>query len=402
MTMTNDRTAANVIGAAPGNASNNATLLEVKDLKVHFAVRRGIVRALEGVDFAIPRGKTLGIIGESGSGKSVTARAIMRLLAKNGKIVNGQILFRQRLRSNGASQTTDVIDLTTLDPDGEKMRSIRGGEIGMVFQEPMSSLTPVYTAGVHIGEAVKLHLTPFRKVSTQVAETVQAHRGVGKEEAREIAVEMLRKVGIPRPGERVDSYPHQLSGGQRQRVMIAVALSCNPSLLIADEPTTALDVTTQAQINDLMSELQQEYGMAIMYITHDLGVIAEMAEEIAVMYLGRIVERGSADAIFYSPKHPYTQALLKSIPKIGKVRGGRLDAIRGSVPDLFHVPAGCPFHNRCPQFMPGICDKIVPEPIEASPGQWATCLLYDNKVMSGATVQASNVKRQPSTVTHDA
>jgi peptide/nickel transport system ATP-binding protein len=257
----------------------------------------------------------------------------------------------------------------------------------MVFQEPMSSLTPVYTAGVHIGEAVTLHLTPFRKVPAQVAETIQAHRKVSKEEAREIAVEMLKKVGIPRPGQRVDSYPHQLSGGQRQRVMIAVALSCNPSLLIADEPTTALDVTTQAQINDLMSGLQKEYGMAIMYITHDLGVIAEMAEEIAVMYLGRIVERGSADSIFYSPKHPYTQALLKSIPKIGKARGGRLDAIEGSVPDLFHVPAGCPFHNRCPQFMPGICDKIVPELIEASPGQWASCLLYDSKVMSSAPVQ---------------
>jgi oligopeptide/dipeptide ABC transporter ATP-binding protein len=387
---------------ATSTSLDSSTLLEVKDLKVHFTVRRGIVRALEGVNFAIPRGKTLGIIGESGSGKSVTARAIMRLLAKNGKIVNGQILFRQRLRSNGASQASEVVDLTTLDPDGEKMRSIRGGEIGMVFQEPMSSLTPVYTAGVHIGEAVTLHLTPFRKVTTQMEETIRAHRSVSKEEARAIAVEMLKKVGIPRPGERVDSYPHQLSGGQRQRVMIAVALSCNPSLLIADEPTTALDVTTQAQINDLMSALQKEYGMAIMYITHDLGVIAEMAEEIAVMYLGRIVERGSADAIFYDPKHPYTRALLKSIPKIGKVRGGRLDAIQGSVPDLFHVPAGCPFHDRCPEFMPGICDKIVPEPIEAAPGQWATCLLYDEKVMSEAPVQQRMLNPAVHEVHHDA
>jgi peptide/nickel transport system ATP-binding protein len=359
----------------------NAVLLEVKDLKVHFQVRRGTVRALEGVNFTIRRGKTLGIIGESGSGKSVTARAIMRLLAKNGKIVNGEILFHQGKRDGGGSTQEEIIDITKLDPDGNKMRSLRGGEIAMIFQEPMSSLTPVYTAGVHIGEAVTLHLTPDRKVISQMAEAVRAHRGVSQAEAREIAIEMLTKVGLPRPGQRVDSYPHQLSGGQRQRVMIAIALSCNPSLLIADEPTTALDVTTQAQINDLMRDLQQEFGTAIMYITHDLGVIAEIAQDVAVMYLGRIVESGSVDNIFYNPKHPYTRALLRSIPKAGKERGARLEGIKGMVPDAFSVPQGCPFHDRCPEFMPNMCDRYEPKLNEVAPGQMASCLLYDEKVM---------------------
>lgn len=361
--------------------NDDSVLLEVKNLKVHFTVRRGVVRALEGVNFTIHRGKAMGIIGESGSGKSVTARAIMRLLAKNGKVVDGQILFHQRQKNNG-STSTEIIDLTHMDPDSDKIRSLRGGEIAMIFQEPMSSLTPVYTAGVHIGEAVKLHLTPFRKITNQMQEAIQAHRNVSDAEAREIAVEMLKKVGIPRPGQRVDSYPHQLSGGQRQRVMIAIALSCNPSLLIADEPTTALDVTTQAQINDLMRDLQRDMGMAIMYITHDLGVIAEMAEEVCVMYTGRVVEQGSVDSIFYDPKHPYTKALLKSIPKAGKERRHRLEAIEGMVPDAFSIPKGCPFNNRCPEFMPGSCDVIEPKLIDVGSNQRAACLLYDEKVMS--------------------
>jgi peptide/nickel transport system ATP-binding protein len=223
-------------------------------------------------------------------------------------------------------------------------------------------------------------------------ETIRAHRNVSDAEAREIAVEMLKKVGIPRPGQRVDSYPHQLSGGQRQRVMIAIALSCNPSLLIADEPTTALDVTTQAQINDLMRGLQEQMGMAILYITHDLGVIAEMAEEICVMYLGKVVEQGSADSIFYDPKHPYTQALLQSIPKAGRERTHRLAAIKGMVPDVFSIPTGCPFHTRCPEFMPGICDHIVPPLYELGNGQRAACLLYDEQVMSGAKGQVERAK----------
>ena len=365
--------------------SNNKTLLEVKDLQVHFDVRRGTVRALEGVNFAVRQGETMGIIGESGSGKSVTARAIMQLLARNGRVVDGQILFHQypeNGRSENISEAAEVIDITQQDPDGQTMRNLRGGEIAMIFQEPMSSLTPVYTAGIHIGEAVKLHLNPFRRIDRQLADNIKKSRDVSDEEARAVAIDMLNKVGIPRPGQRVDSYPHQLSGGQRQRVMIAVALSCNPSLLVADEPTTALDVTTQAQINDLMKELQDELGMAIMYITHDLGVIAETAQDVAVMYLGRIVEQGTVDQIFYNPKHPYTKALLQSIPKIGRKHEGRLDAIEGMVPDPFSIPTGCPFHNRCPEFMPGTCDRHLPPLMDAGDGQRAACLLYDDKIMS--------------------
>ena len=356
-------------------------LLEVKDLVVDFDVREGVVRALKGLDFTINRGQTLGIIGESGSGKSVTARAVMRLLAKNGSIPQGEILFhKKRSRGNG-SATTEVMDLTQLDSDGRRMRELRGGEIAMIFQEPMSSLTPVYTAGVHIMESVMLHLTGRSKIGAQMEHNIQARdRSISKAEARERAIRMLDLVGIPRPEMRVDSYPHQLSGGQRQRVMIAVALSSNPSLLIADEPTTALDVTTQAQINDLMKDLQQEFDMAIMYITHDLGVIAEMTKDVVVMYLGQIVERGTVDDIFYNPKHPYTQALLESIPKMGQKTGDRLEAIKGMIPDVFSIPSGCPFHNRCPEFLPGVCDQIVPQPIQINERQMASCLLYDETV----------------------
>jgi len=361
----------------------NQTLLEVKDLVVDFDVREGTVRALKGVNFTINRGQTLGIIGESGSGKSVTARAVMRLLAKNGAIANGEILYHLRSGDNGSGEAVDVLDLTKLDPDGHQMRDLRGGEIAMIFQEPMSSLTPVYTAGVHIMESVTLHLTGRSKIGKQMEKNIQASSGsrISKAEARERAIDMLDRVGIPQPQQRVDSYPHQLSGGQRQRVMIAVALSSNPSLLIADEPTTALDVTTQAQINDLMVALQDEFGMAIMYITHDLGVIAEMTRDVVVMYLGQIVERGTVDDIFYEPKHPYTQALLESIPKMGQKTGARLGAIRGMVPDAFSVPKGCAFHDRCTQFMPGICDEIVPASIQVNERQVASCLLYDEKVM---------------------
>ncbi len=356
-------------------------LLEVKDLQVHFDVRRGVIRALEGVNFTIPRSRTLGIIGESGSGKSVTARAIMQLLAKNGRIVSGEILYH-RQSDPAASASREIIDITQQDADGQVMRGLRGGDIAMIFQEPMSSLTPVYTAGLHIGESIRLHLRPRQPVGEQMAQAIAKQNRIAKEEAREIAVDMLQKVGIPRAGARVDSYPHELSGGQRQRVMIAIALSCGPKLLIADEPTTALDVTTQAQINDLMLELQQEFGMAIMYITHDLGVIAEMAEEIAVMYLGRIVEQGSADSIFYNPQHPYTQALLKSTPRIGQTHGQRLEVIKGMVPDPFSIPVGCPFNDRCRDVMPGLCDVHVPVLLPAGDNQRAACLLHDTAKMA--------------------
>jgi peptide/nickel transport system ATP-binding protein len=297
-------------------------LVEVRDLRVEFDVRAGIVKAVDGLNMTIHRGKTLGVIGESGCGKSMTARAILNMIPKPGKITNGKVIYHRRVQHNGHGNMDDEIELTQLDPDGKIIREIRGGEIGMIFQEPMSSLTPVYTAGAHINEAVSLHhLTPVRKVGDQLAEQVMAHRKVTKEEAREVAIDMLHRVGIPKPTERVDSYPHQLSGGQRQRVMIAIALSCEPAMLIADEPTTALDVSIEAQILDIMKELQESVNMAIMFITHNLGVIANMAEEIVVMYMGKAVEQAKVVELFKDAKHPYTQALLRSIPKLGEKRG---------------------------------------------------------------------------------
>ncbi|HEY65446.1 MAG TPA: ABC transporter ATP-binding protein [Caldilineae bacterium] len=352
-------------------------LVEVKDLRVQFDVREGIIKAVDGATFEVKRGQTLGVIGESGCGKSVTARAILNMVPRPGKVVGGEILYHRRTRSNG-TEITETINILDLDPDGEEIRQIRGGEIAMIFQEPMSSLTPVYTAGTHIMEAVTLHrLIPVRKIGNQMVETIRAHRHVSKEEAREIAIEMLRRVGIPNPAERVDSYPHQLSGGQRQRVMIAIALSCQPQMLIADEPTTALDVSIEAQILDLMRELQEETNMAIMFITHNLGVVAEMAQEIAVMYLGKVVERADVVTIFYEPKHPYTQALLKSIPRLGKKGRERLASIKGMVPDPFHLPTGCLFHPRCPEFMPGKCDRIEPGWTRVGDDHWVRCLLYE-------------------------
>jgi oligopeptide/dipeptide ABC transporter ATP-binding protein len=354
-------------------------LIEVKDLRVEFDVRAGIVKAVDGLNLTIHRGKTLGVIGESGCGKSMTARAILNMIPKPGKITNGKILYHRRVQSNGHGNIDDVVELTQLDPDGKIIREIRGGEIGMIFQEPMSSLTPVYTAGTHINEAVSLHhLTPVRKIGDQLAEQVMAHQKVTKEEARNIGIEMLRRVGIPKPNERVDNYPHQLSGGQRQRVMIAIALSCEPAMLIADEPTTALDVSIEAQILDIMRDLQNSVNMAIMFITHNLGVIASMAEEIVVMYMGKAVEQAKVVDLFKDAKHPYTQALLRSIPKLGqKQEGSRLASISGMTPDPFNLPTGCVFHPRCPMFMPGKCDKIVPKWTKVGEDHWVSCLLYE-------------------------
>jgi oligopeptide/dipeptide ABC transporter ATP-binding protein len=351
-------------------------LVEIKDLKVEFDVRDGIVKAVDGATFDIRRGQTVGVIGESGCGKSVTARAVMNMVPKPGKIVGGEVLYHRPVRDNGTSQREEIIRTTELDPDGNEIRRIRGGEFAMIFQEPMSSLTPVYSAGYHIREAVTLHrLSPVKKVGDQMADTIQQYRHVTKEEAREIAVDMLRKVGIPKPEQRVDSYPHQLSGGQRQRVMVAISLSCEPTMLIADEPTTALDVSIEAQILDLMRELQETVDMAIMFITHNLGVVAEMAEEINVMYMGKVVERADTVTLFYEPKHPYSIALLKSIPRIGQ-RIDRLAVIEGMVPDPFDLPSGCLFHPRCPQFMPGKCDVTEPGWTKVGAHQWVSCLLY--------------------------
>jgi peptide/nickel transport system ATP-binding protein len=333
-------------------------LLEVNGLKTYFFLHEGIVRAVDNVTYNIRRGKTIGIIGESGCGKSVTAQSIMRIVpSPPGKIVGGEILFHRR--QNG---TADTIDLSKLDPRGSEIRAIRGREISMIFQEPMTSFGPMHTIGNQIMEVIQLHL-----------------EDTNKKQARDLTVELLGKVGIPKPEQRVDAYPHQLSGGMRQRAMIAMALSCRPSLLIADEPTTALDVTIQAQILDLLRQLQSEFGMAIQFITHNLGVIAEMASEVVVMYLGKIVEQASVTEIFDNPKHPYTQGLLRSIPHVDKTRPRRLATIEGVVPDPYQIPLGCPFSDRCPSFMPGVCDEAVPALDSVAPGHYVRCFLYSNK-----------------------
>lgn len=343
--------------------NNSELLLQMKDLKTYFFLDEGTVKAVDGADLEIKACSTLGVVGESGCGKSVAARSIMRIVAKGGKIVNGEIIFHQRLRDpetgSRSSNLVDVFDLAALNPHGEKMRSIRGAEISMVFQEPMTSLSPVHTIGNQIGEVISLH------------------QKLDSKQARQKAIDMLDRVGMPLPQRTIDRYPHELSGGMRQRAMIAMALSCHPSLLIADEPTTALDVTTEAQILTLMRQLQEELGMSIMFITHNLGVIAQMADRVAVMYLGKVVEDASVEDLFYKPLHPYTQALLQSIPRLGakKDRNQRLASIRGSVPDPYNLPRGCPFHPRCAKRL-DICDKEEPPLVKVDTGHQVRCVLY--------------------------
>jgi oligopeptide/dipeptide ABC transporter ATP-binding protein len=356
----------------------NDPLVEVNNLRVHFKLRDGVVKAVDGLTFVINRGQTVGIIGESGCGKSIAAKTVMHMVPKPGKIVDGEIIFHRKVSQNGRGEHVERVRVDKLDPDGEEIRRIRGGHIAMIFQEPMSSLTPVYTAGFHIMEAVSLHrFLPTETIGQTMTKNIQQKRGVSEEESRQIAVDMLRRVGIPKPQSRVDSYPHQLSGGQRQRVMIAIALSTHPDLLIADEPTTALDVSIEAQILDLMRELQETVDMSIMFITHNMGVVAEMADEIIVMYMGKVVEKAKTVDLFDKPKHPYTIALLASIPQIGEKSERDLATIKGMVPDPFNLPPGCVFHPRCPAFMKGICDKVEPKFGEEEPGHWVRCLLYD-------------------------
>ena len=334
-------------------------LIEIKDLKTHFFLDEGTVRAVDGVSFAIPNRKTLGVVGESGCGKSVTAQSILRIVPSPGKIIQGEILLAPREDGNEMPGLSEPVDLATIDPTGTEIRGIRGREIAMIFQEPMTSFSPLHTIGNQIVEAILLH------------------RDMDKSGARNHAVDMLRQVGIPKAEQRVDAYPHELSGGMRQRAMIAMALSCNPRLLIADEPTTALDVSIQAQILDLMEQLQDEYGMSIMFITHDLGVIAEMAEEVIVMYWGKVVEQANVDTVFNEPKHPYTRALLKSIPQIGVERKGRLEAIKGVVPHPFATLKGCPFFPRCVEAIPGTCDTGTPPALTATGnGHSVSCFLH--------------------------
>ena len=328
-------------------------VLEVKDLRTYFKLEEGILKAVDGVSFSVAPKKTLGIIGESGCGKSVTAQSILRIVPPPGEIKSGSITLNR--------EGHEAVDLTQLDPFGQSVRSIRGKEISMIFQEPMTSLSPVHTIGNQIEEAILLHKTN------------------DKNEAHELAVDMLDRVGIPNPSQRIDEYPHQLSGGLRQRAMIAMALSCNPALLIADEPTTALDVTVQAQILDLMAHLQEQFGMAILYITHDLGVIAEIADEVAVMYLGRVVEHSETREIFRNPLHPYTRLLLKSIPRMGKEAKKRLDAIQGTVPIPLDPPRECGFFSRCPDAMDGKCNDDIPALVEYGADHRVRCYLHSEE-----------------------
>jgi len=332
-------------------------LLSVRNLHTYFAQDEGTVKAVDGVSFEMNPRATLGIVGESGCGKSVTARSILRIVDRPGRIVDGEIWFRRPTANGGAG--SPAVDLARLESNGAEMRSIRGAEIALIFQEPMSSFSPVHSVGNQIIEAIRLH------------------QEIGRQEARDKAIEMLRRVGVSSPDQRIDQLANQLSGGLRQRAMIAMALSCSPTLLIADEPTTALDVTTQTQILELMRQLQQEDGMAIMLITHDLGVVAEMATDVAVMYLGRVVEQGPVDAIFHAPKHPYTRALLRSIPRMRARSRERLTPIAGSVPHPYDRPAGCPFHPRCPDFMPGTCDRQAPHPRMVGDRHTVSCFLYE-------------------------
>jgi oligopeptide transport system ATP-binding protein len=317
------------------------TLLEVKNLKTSFFTHLGEIQAVRGASFSLEEGEVLGIVGESGSGKSVTALSIMGLIEEPGRIKEGEIIFEGR-------------DLTKFS--NRHMSELRGNEISMIFQDPMTSLNPVYT------------------IENQMVEVLRRHQNITKKEARKRAIDMLSLVGIPRPAERISSYPHQFSGGMRQRVMIANALSCGPKLLIADEPTTALDVTIQAQILELMNQLKDRINASIIIITHDLGVIAEVCDHIVVMYGGAIMERGTENDIFYNPRHPYTVGLHKSIPRIVSEQKSRLIPITGTPPDLLHPPKGCPFAARCPHTM-GICMEEPPPTFTISETQSSACWL---------------------------
>ena len=316
-------------------------LLTIDNLRTHFFLDEGTVRAVDGVSLTIGRGETVAIVGESGCGKSVTAFSILQLISQPGKIVSGDIRLHRE---------DDVLTLTELADESSEIREIRGKEIAMIFQEPMTSLSPVHTVGKQIMEAVRLHTS------------------MSKQEAQLHAVRMMERVGIPNARQRFRQYPHEMSGGLRQRTVIAMALACRPSLLIADEPTTALDVTIQAQILELMRDLQEEFSMSILLITHDLGVVAEMADRVAVMYLGRIVEEASMEAIFENPQHPYTQALLQSVPGREMTPGSRLKVISGSVPDPFQRISGCPFHPRCEEAEPAMCDVGAPPNLTKTEG----------------------------------
>ena len=333
-------------------------MLSVENLSISFRTDEGLITPVQGVNFSVEAGKTLGLVGESGSGKSVSTKALMQLLP-------GTAILGPDTRMHYTDKSGKRVEIEKMGRSGKDIRRIRGGEIGMIFQEPMASFSPVYTIGNQMIEAIRLHRKMTRK------------------EARAFAIEMLNKVGISNPASRVDQYPHELSGGMRQRAMIALTLSAGPALLIADEPTTALDVTIQAQVLDLMRDLQRELGMGMIFITHDLGVIAQIADDVAVMYLGTIVERGPARDVIRNPQHPYTQGLLDAIPSLDKLHD-RLQPVPGDIPSPNERPAGCPFHTRCAQKIAGICDVSPPQETSTEPGRAVRCWLHDAKNRSAA------------------
>ena len=343
-----------------GEFTDSRTLLSVRDLRVVFGLDEGVVRAVDGVGFDVQPGQVVGIVGESGCGKSVTMKALLQLVDEPGRISGGEMLYH---RASG-----EVIDLARLDSRGQAIRAIRGAEIALIPQEPMASFSPVHTVGEQIVEAIRLHARQWRPETGKLS----------RADARDIVVDIFRDVGISMPEQRLDSYSWQLSGGLRQRAMIAMALSCKPRLLIADEPTTAIDVTTQAQVLVLLRELQRKYGTAIIFITHDLGVIAQMASFVVVMYLGRVMEQGPVDVIFHAPKHPYTRALLRSMPSMRGTTRVELPTISGALPHPFNRPAGCVFHPRCDERLADRCAERVPllQPVGVDHG--ASCFLHSD------------------------
>jgi peptide/nickel transport system ATP-binding protein len=341
---------------AAQTAQAQQPLLSVQDLKIRIQMDNGEMNAVDGVDFDIHKGKTLGLVGESGCGKSLTSRAIISINPKECE-TTGSIMYH----SSSEEKALNHLNLLSLNPTGKEIRSIRGRKIAMIFQEPMTAFSPMYTIGNQIMEAILIHRTKNKK------------------EAKKIALEMLAKVGISDQEKRFDQFPHEFSGGMRQRAMISMALSCNPELLIADEPTTALDVTIQAQVLELMKALQQEFGMAILLVTHDLGIIAEMCDEVAVMYLGKIVEQASVKEIFHNPKHPYTKGLMKSMPRLGGNKSKRLDSIEGSVPVPINMPPMCGFYDRCKDRIEGVCNVQAVPKTRVSDEHMVRCFLYSDQ-----------------------
>lgn len=357
-------------------------LLRVEDLKAYFFMDEGTVKAVDGVSFDVYPGKVVGIVGESGCGKSVTMKAILQILDRSARIVSGKVTLRSRLDQQVPNSPEELIELTALRPNSRRMRKIRGAEIALIPQEPMAAFSPVHTVGNQIMEAIRLH------------------QDVSKVQARQIAIDVFHSVGISMPEQRIDSYSWELSGGLRQRAIIAMALSCNPRLLIADEPTTAIDVTTQAQILKLLRKLRDERQTSIIFITHDLGVIAQMADEVVVMYLGMVMEKGPVHKIFKDARHPYTQALLRSIPSVQSESRVMLPTISGSIAHPFNRPAGCPFHPRCDYFKRGVCDADPPALTRVAPDHYVNCYLYSDEIaaqplQAGPPARAFATEKRP-------